>query len=116
MARITGKLRDRNRFTKKYPFVRAPKREVLESTGTIIMEFITLEFSNEDTKTGDYETPFTDLHFRVLLSPRDTTAEDSANVSLVVDSSSSASTVRVNASAPFTGVVDVIAIKVIEEA
>ena len=114
MARITGKLRDRNRFTKKYPFVRAPKREILESTGTIILEFLSLEFSNEDTKTGDYETPFTDSDFRVLLSPRDTTAEDSANVSLVVDNVSNTTTVKVNASAPFTGIVDVIAIKVEE--
>ena len=115
MARITGKLRDRNRFTKKYPFVRAPKREVLESNGTIILEFISLSFSNEHTKTGYYDTPFTDTNYRVLLSPRDTTASDSANVALVVDDSGSdLESVKVNASAAFTGIVDVIAIKVEE--
>ena len=115
MARITGKLRDRNRFTKKYPFIRAPKREVLESTGTIVLEFLSLNFQNSDTASGNYEVPFSDTDFRVLLSPRDTTNEDSANVVVsLVAAGSNTETVTVQAPAPFIGVVDVIAIKVVE--
>ena len=115
MARITGKLRDRNRFSKKYPFIRAPKKEVLESTGTITIEFVTLQFNNESSKSGNYQVPFTDTDFRVLVSPRDTTATGSANVALSIDNNNSTqTTVTVNASAPFTGIVDVIAIKVEE--
>ena len=115
MPRITGRTRDRNRFTKKYPFIRAPKRNVLESTGTITIELITLSFENESTKTGTYEAPFSDNDFRVLISPRDTTNSDSANVALTIDNGTSNTVqVTVNSSAPFTGVVDVIAIRVEE--
>lgn len=115
MARITGRARDRNRFTKKYPFVRVPKKTVLETTETIVIELISLNFNNESTKSQNFELPFDDTDFRILVSPRDTTPNDSANVALNVDSSlTDVSKVTVNASAPFTGIVDVIAIKVIE--
>ena len=48
-----------------------------------------------------------------MLVPRDTGSGESANVNLYVDNSnSSAEKIRVVASAPFTGVVDVMAIKI----
>lgn len=113
MPRLKVRSRDRNRFTKKYPFVRAPERLTFEGNGGIIVELLTLTFTNESTKTGIYETPFEDADFRVLISARDTSNSDSANVALSIDNTvSDLSQVKVNASAPFTGVVDVIALKV----
>lgn len=113
MARLKVRSRDRNRFTKKYPFIRAPQRLVLETDGAIQVELLTLSFSNESTKTGTYEIPFVDSSFRVLLSARDSTNLDSANVALAIDDAiSDRSQVKVDASAPFTGLVDVIALKV----
>jgi len=48
-----------------------------------------------------------------MISPRDTTSEDSANVALsVLSSLTDTSQVTVTSSAPFTGVVDVVVIKV----
>ena len=114
MARLKVRSKDKNRFTKKYPFVRAPKRLVLETDGAIQVELLTLTFSNESTKTGTYDLPFENsTNLRVLVSPRDTTNLDSANVSLAIDAAATDRTkVKVDASAPFTGVVDVIALRV----
>jgi hypothetical protein len=113
MARLKVRSRDRNRFSKKYPFVRAPERITFEGDGGIQVELLTLSFSNESSKTGTYELPFEDTAFRVLVSARDSTSSDSANVALSIDEAVSDRTqVKVNASAPFTGLVDVIALKV----
>ena len=114
MAKLVGRIRDRNRFTKKYSFVRAPKKLVLETEGTLEIELLTLTFNNQSSQTGTYEIPFEDTGFRVLISPRDTSSTDSANVSLSVDDNlSDQYQVTVNASAPFTGVVDVVTLRVI---
>ena len=114
MARLVAKTKDKNRFSKKYPFVRAPKRLVLETDGTIAIELLTLSFNNESSKSGFYDIPFESASdLRVLISPRDTTNSDSANVALSIDDTlSDASKVTVMASANFTGVVDVIAMRV----
>tara|TARA_Y100001937_G_scaffold125360_1_gene192007 strand:+ start:529 stop:879 length:351 start_codon:yes stop_codon:yes gene_type:complete len=113
MARLKVRSRDRNRFTKKYPFVRAPERLVFEGDGGIQVELLTLSFSNESSKTGTYQLPFEGTDFRVLVSARDSTSSDSANVALTIDESvSDVSQVKVDASAPFTGLVDVIALRI----
>ena len=113
MPRLKVRSRDRNRFTKKYPFVRAPERLTFEGDGGIIVELLTLSFNNESSKTGSYAEPFDDTDFRVLVSARDSTDSDSANVALSIDANvSDKSQVKVDASAPFTGLVDVIALKV----
>ena len=113
MARLKVRSKDKNRFSKKYPFVRAPERLVFEGDGGIQVELLTLSFSNESSKTGVYELPFEATDFRVLVSPRDSTNSDSANVALTVDDAVSDRTqVKVDASAPFTGLVDVIALRI----
>ena len=114
MARLVAKQRDRNRFSKKYPFVRAPKRLALETTGAIEIELLTLTFNNESSKSGFYEVPFENASsVRVLISARDTTNSDSANVALSIDDNlTDASKVTVKASANFTGIVDVVAMRV----
>ena len=113
MARLNARRRDKNRFTKKYPFLRAPSRFSFETTETIELEVLTLHFNNQSQATGVYQVPFKDTDYRVMISPRDTTSGDSANVALsVLSSLTDTSQVTVTASAPFTGVVDVVVIKV----
>ncbi len=114
MARIAGRSRDRNRFSKKYPFVRAPQKITVETVGTLEIELLTLQFQNESSKTAAFQESFSDTSYRALISPRDTSSSDSANVSLSIDDNTTDQyQITVNASAPFTGIVDVIAIKVV---
>ncbi len=113
MARLTVRSRDKNRFSKNYPHVRAPKRLTFEGDNDVVIELLQLNFSNESSKSGNYSVPFDSSDFRVLVSPRDTTSQDSANVVLSVnDQLSDKTKVTVEASAPFTGIVDVVALKV----
>jgi len=113
MARLKAKSIDRNRLTKKYPFIRAPKRMSFISDNDVIIELLTATFTNESQKTLNFEKPMPDTTYRVAFSPRNTTGTDSANVNLYVDDSQSdTSKITVLASAPFTGIVDVIIIRV----
>ncbi len=113
MARLKGRSIDRNRMAKKYPFVRKPKRMGIYGDQDLIIELLSLTFSNESSKTGYYEIPYADTTYRVALSPRDTTSTDSANVVLSVDNDQTdLEKVTVLSSAPFTGIVDVIIIRI----
>lgn len=113
MTRLRARSKDKNRFTKKYPFRRAPSRFVLETDESVIIEFLTLTFNNESKKSGSFDTQFTDTNYRVMMSVRDTTSSDSANVVLsIYDPETDTSKVTITSSAPFTGTVDVVVIKV----
>jgi hypothetical protein len=113
MARLKARSVDRNRLAKKYPFIRAPKKMGIFGDKDVIIELLALSFNNESQKTGFFETPYTDTDYRIALSPRDETSDDSANVNVFIeDSLSDTSKVTVNASAKFTGIVDVIVIRV----
>jgi len=113
MSRFKARQRDKNRFTKKYPFVRAPKRFVLMTEGRINIELGRLIFNNESEKTLVFEVPFDNENYSIVAVPRNTTNDDSAQVSIFVDAATaSASQVTVHASSNFTGEVDVVAIKV----
>ena len=113
MARLKARSIDRNRLAKTYPFIRLPERRTFIGDNDLILELITLEFQNESSKVGNFETPFNDTDYRVAISPRDTSNSDSANVSIYVnDSETNTSQVTIESSAPFTGVVDVIIIRV----
>jgi len=113
MARLNVRRKDKNRFTKKYPFLRAPSRYVLETSDALELELLTINFNNSSQETALFETPFDDTNYRVMISPRDTSALDSANVALsVLNSLTNTSQVTVTASAPFTGIVDVVIIRV----
>ena len=113
MARMKAKSIDRNRLAKKYPFVRAPKRMSFFGDNDIIIELLTVTFTNEASKTLSFSEPMPSTDYRVAFSPRNTSDSDSANVNLYVnDSGTDANQVAILASAPFTGVVDVIIIKV----
>ena len=115
MAKMKGRLFDRNRYNKKYPYVRAPKRNAYIGNKDLEMEILQVNFANESSKEIKFEFPFTDANYQVALTPRQTASEneDSASVSLSVDPngrSSAGFTIR--ASAPFTGQVDVMVVKI----
>ena len=115
MSTLRARLFDRNRYTKKYPFVRAPKRETYIGTQTLAIELGTLTFNNETEKVFVFEAQFPDTSYTVVAMPRDSkpSAEGSAMVSLAVDGTTvDRQQVTIKASAPFTGQVDVMAIKV----
>ena len=113
MARVKSRTIDRNRFSKVYPFIKGPKRLTFMGDNDMVIEVLSVTFSNEESKTVTFEIPFKDDQYRVALSPRDNTSSDSADVVLSIeDSISDKSKIKILASAPFTGVVDVIAIRI----
>jgi len=112
MAKISARSIDRNRLAKKYPFIRHRKRMTYIGSNDLIVELLTIDFNGSSREEVYYELPFVDSNFRVLISPRDTTASDSANVGLYInDAASDLSKVTVEASAPFTGKVDVVVLR-----
>ena len=113
MSKIKARVIDRNRYSKKYPLVRAPKRLSYMGDPNLELEVITVSFDNQDFKDVNFEMQYADTNFRVLVSPRDTTDSDSAQVTLAVDDDyTDTSKVRIISSAPFTGDVDIIVIRV----
>ena len=115
MAKSSSRTIDRNRYGKKYPLIRAPKKMTFQSTANLEIEVLSVTFTNESSKDAIFEIPYPDENFRVLVSPRDTTANDSAQVTLAIDDAlSDTSKARIESSAPFTGTVDVIVIRVVE--
>ncbi len=113
MAKIKGRIIDRNRWAKKYPYVRIPKRPSYMGDKDMEMEVVTVTFTNETEKTVHFEKPFPNSNYNVALSARHTTDADSAQVNLYIDNSrSTASAVVIQASAPFTGAVDIIVVKI----
>ncbi len=114
MAKVTTRTVDRNRFSKKYPLIRAPRRPVLQADSGLEIEVLTVEFNNEESKFGVFESAYPNTDFRVLVSARETTVNDSAQVTLAIDDASTSTTqVKIDASAAFTGTVDVIVLRVV---
>ena len=113
MGKLRGRIIDRNRYSKRYPFVRAPKRYTYLGDEYLAIELGTISFSNEVEKRFNFESPFANTEYVVLATARQDRNADSAQVSLMVDASSlDRSFVDILASSAFTGQVDVIAIKV----
>ena len=113
MGRISGKSFDRNRLSKKYPFVKAEKRATFVGDKNLIMEMGTIKFANETEKDFFFEIPFIDDLYNIMLVVRDTGTGESAHVNVYVDNThSNDKKIRVVASAAFTGQVDIVAVKV----
>ena len=113
MGKLRGRIIDRNRYSKRYPFIRAPKRFTYLGDDYLAIELGTISFDEESQKTFTFEAPFENTDFVVMATARGTDARGSAQVSLMVDAASlDRSSVTIIASSPFTGQVDVIAIKV----
>lgn len=114
MGKIRGKIIDRNRYSKRYPFVRAPKRFTYLGDADLAIELGTISFVDESEKQFTFEAAFPDTGYVVMATGRDLgNNSTSGQVSLMVDNSTiDRSFVKIIASAPFTGQVDVIAIRV----
>jgi len=113
MAKLRGKILDRNRYTKRYPFIRAPKRYSYLGDEDLSIELGTITFTSETEKRFYFEKSFTGTDYVVVATARDSSDSGSAHVSLMVNSSTlDKAFVDIHASAAFTGQVDVIAIKV----
>ncbi len=113
MARLKARSIDRNRLSKKYPFVRAEKRMTFFGDSDIVIELVSITFNNESSKTKVFDEPFVDTAFRVLVSPRDTSVNNSANVALNInDDLTNTSQVTIESSAPFSGIVDVVILRI----
>ena len=115
MARSKFKSIDRNRYSKRYPLVRHPKSAALISADgdEVEIEVLKVKFNGQTKRTKFFDAPFSKSDFKLVLAPRDTSSSDSANVNLWIDNDNTdASKVTIRASAPFTGEVDVIAVRI----
>ncbi len=114
MARMKGRLFDRSRYVKKYSYVRAPKNLSYIGDKNLEMEAIRVSFNNESSKEVKFELPFNGIDYNVSLTTRQTASEseDSASVSLSIDPNGrDESGFTIRASAPFTGQVDVLVVR-----
>ena len=113
--RLKGKIVDRNRISKRYPYIRAQKRNSYLGDKNLEIETATLTFSNEHEKDVVFEFEFLDANYTVALSTRQTVADtiDSAGVNIwVEDGTVTKSGFTIGASAAFTGEVDVVVVKI----
>jgi len=110
MANLKGRLIDRNRYAKRYPLIRAPKRMTYQGDEDLVMEVGSITFTDADTGTLTYEVKFDDTNYQVVAIARSSeTAGGDLNVWV---SNVSETTVTVQTSAKFTGLVDVLVVKV----
>jgi hypothetical protein len=112
---LRAKLIDRNRYSKRYPFVKGPKRISYLGNSDLSIELGSLTFNNESEKLFKFEASFSDTQYTVIAIPREVSiiSDGSAMVSLAIDGLNiSRSQVKIKASAKFTGKVDVFAVKV----
>jgi hypothetical protein len=110
MASLRGKIIDRNRYVKNYPFVRAPKRTTYLGDEYIAIEVGSITFTNTDSGTLKFDAPFGDDNYQIVAQAIDTGASNGANVVLYI-STADQNSVTVKSSAPFTGKVDIIAMR-----
>ena len=110
MASLRGKIIDRNRYVKNYPFVKAPKRTTYLGDEYVVIEVGSITFSNTDGGTLKFDAPFEDANYQIVAQAVDTNDAGGANVVLYI-SSADQNSVTVKSSAPFTGRVDIIAVR-----
>ena len=111
MASLRARLIDRNRYSKRYPLIRAPKRLTYEGDEDLALEVGSVYFDNTDIGTFKFEIPLPAGYF-VQAMARESGGE-SADVNLYLKlGEATASQVSIRASAPFTGYVDILVIKV----
>ena len=112
MGSLRARLIDRNRYAKRYPLIRAPKRLSYLGTESVSIEVGSITFAEADSGTLAFEVPFLDDSYQVVIAARDTGEASGVNVNIYIDSAGSSDrAVLVRASAKFTGIVDVFAVK-----
>jgi len=113
MGSLRAKLIDRNRYSKRYPLIRAPKRISYLGDQNMSIEVGSITFTNAESGTLTFELPFTDTSFQILASARDSGDSGGVDVNIWVDNATTtASSVTVKSSAIWTGVVDIFAVKI----
>ena len=110
MGTLRSTLIDQNRYAKRYPLIRAPKRLTYKSDADMGIEVGSVYFDNSSSGTLTFETPFPDADYQISVAARESGAGD-ADVNLYITSKTT-SNVTINSSAPFTGYVDVFAIRI----
>jgi len=81
-------------------------------TENISIEVGSITFTNADSGILTFEAPFLDESYQVVVAMRDTGDASGVNVNVYIDSASSSNReVVVRASAKFTGIVDILAVK-----
>lgn len=112
MPKLRARIIDRNRFSKRYPLIRAPKKLTYLGDTDMAMEVGSVYFDNADTGTLTFEAPLADDNFQVVATPRDSGDAGGADVNVYIDGANTSSEkVVIKTSALFTGYVDVFAVR-----
>ena len=113
MPKLRARLIDRNRYAKRYPLIRAPKRLTYLGESDIAMEIGSIYFDNVDTGTLTFEIPLKDSNYQVVATARNSGDAGGADVNVYIDQANTNSAgVVVKTSAIFTGYVDVFAVRI----
>lgn len=113
---ILGSLRatliDKNRYSKRYPFIRSPVRTTYMGDKDLAIEVGAVYFNNSSSGVFTFEAPFVDTSYQVMAIAREQNGEnETANVNVFV-ADKSVSSVTVQASSNFTGYVDIFVVRV----
>ena len=113
MSSLRAKIFDRNRYAKRYPLIRAPKRMTYRGDTELAIEVGSIYFDNASEGTLVFDFAFNDSGYQAIALARDSTGSESADVNLYIDSlNSNEKEIIIKSSAPFTGYVDILAVRV----
>ena len=109
MGSLRVRLIDANRYSKRYPLVRAPVRTTYMGTTQMSVEIGSIYFDNSESGTLVFDVPFSDSSYQVAAIARSNGTE-TADVNVYITDKNQNS-VTVNASSNFTGYVDIFAVR-----
>ena len=113
MSKLRARLIDRNRYAKRYPLIRAPKKLTYLGDTDLAMEVGSVYFDNTDTGTLTFEIALPDTNYQVVATARDSGDSGGADVNVYIDGQNTTSeSVVIKTSALFTGYVDVFAVRI----
>jgi len=110
MGSLRVRLLDKNRYSKRYPLVRAPARMTYIGESELNIEIGSIYFDNAESGTLTYDVAFPATDYQVVAVAR-SSGVDSADVNVFVTDKTQNS-VTVQASSNFTGYVDVFAVRI----
>jgi len=101
---------DKNRYSKRYPLIKAPVRMTFVTDKEIGVEVGSIYFDNTNTGTFIFDVQFSDSNVQVFAIARKSDNEIS-DVNVFVQSVSAGS-VTIESSSNFTGYVDIFAVRI----
>ena len=110
MSSLRARLVDKNRYSKRYPLVRAPVRLTYMGDSDLAIEIGSIYFDNAESGTLNFDSRFIDSNFQVVAVARSSGTEN-ADVNVFI-SDKSTSSVTIQASSNFTGYVDIFAVRI----